>query len=87
MEIKENSVETLTNECKDLNLRYDRLRVDYEEFKNVYTGNPTFTNYRKLHAVHNKLIKCSEELCSSQSRLIDAYWASFGIKHWQFHLA
>ena len=85
MEKKEKAVERLTKECKDLNLMYERLHAEYEEFKNVYTGNPTFTNYRKLHAFHNKLIKYSKELCSSQSKLIDAYWISFGIKHWQFH--
>ena len=85
MGTKEITVEKLTTECKYLRLRYEMLHTDYEAFKNVYAGNPTFTNYRKLHAIHNKLIKCSEELCNSQSRLIDAYWISFGLKHWQFH--
>jgi molecular chaperone GrpE (heat shock protein) len=85
METKEKTVRKLTTEYKDLSQRYEMLHADYEEFKNVYTGNPTFTNYRKLHAIHNKLIKCSKELCNSQSRLIDAYWISFGLKHWQFH--
>ena len=85
METKEKAVERLTLEYKDLNLRYMRLHSDYEEFRNVYVGKPTFTNYKKLHAIHYKLIKCSKELCNSQTKLIDAYWVLFGIKHWQFH--
>lgn len=83
METKEKAVRSLKMECKNLDLRYKRFHNDYEEYKKEYARNPTFTNYRKLHAIHSKLIKCSDELCHSQDRLIDAYWIFLGVKHWQ----
>ncbi|HBE43049.1 MAG TPA: hypothetical protein DDW27_17960 [Bacteroidales bacterium] len=86
MESKEIVVEKLTNLCRDLDRKYERLRVDYENIKDEYAGSPTFTNHRRLHAVHSRLIKCSEELSESQNRLIEAYWSYFGVKHWQFRL-
>lgn len=86
MENKELVVENLTKQCRNLDRKYELLRSDYERVKDVYADNPTFTNYRKLHAIHSKLIRCSDELCDFQSRLIDAYWAYFGIRHWQFRL-
>lgn len=84
METKEKAVRSLKIECRNLDQRYKSLHTDYEERKKEYARNPTFTNYRKLHAIHSKLIKCSDELYHSQDRLIDAYWITLGIKHWQF---
>jgi len=84
MELKEAAVEKLTCKCRDLDRRYEQLRVDYEHIKDLYVIKPTFENHRKLHAIHSKLIRCSDELSESQARLIEAYWSYFGVKHWQF---
>jgi hypothetical protein len=86
MESRELAIEKFTNQYRNLNRKYDRFRTEYEKIKDVYYESPTFTNYRKLHAIHSKLIRCSDELSESQTRLIEAYWSFFGIRHWQFRL-
>ncbi len=84
MELKESTVEKLTCQCRDLERRYEEFRLDYELIKDLYATKPTLENHKKLHAVHSKLILCSEELSESQNRLIEAYWSFFGVRHWQF---
>jgi len=86
MESKEIAVEKLTSQCRDLDRKYDLLRADYEYIKEIYAESPTIENHKKLHAVHTKLIECSDELSEFQNRLIEAYWSYFGVKHWQFRL-
>ena len=87
MELKEVTVERLTSQCRDLDRKYELLRVDYEQIKDLYSAKPSFKNHEKLHAIHSKLIQCLEELSDSQNKLIEAYWSYFGVKHWQFKSA
>ncbi len=86
MELKEATVKKLTCQCRDMERRYEKLRIDYEQIKDLYATKPTLENHKKLHSVHSKMILCSEELSESQNRLIEAYWSYFGVKHWQFRL-
>jgi len=86
MEAKELAVEELTNQCRDLDRKYEQLRSEYEQIKDAYSESPTISNYNNLNNVHGMLIKCSGELYDIQSRLIEAYWSYFGIRHWQFRL-
>ncbi|NLA48886.1 MAG: hypothetical protein GX876_05415 [Bacteroidales bacterium] len=84
MELKEVTVERLTSQCRDLGKKYELLRVDYEQIKDLYSSKPSFENHKKLHAIHSMLIQCLEELSDSQNKLIEAYWSYFGVRHWQF---
>ena len=84
MELKEATVEKLTCQCRDLDRRYEQLRVDYEHIKDLYATSPTLENHSKLHSIHSKLLQCSDELSVSQNKLIEAYWSYFGVRHWQF---
>jgi hypothetical protein len=86
MEAKELAVETLTNQCRDLDRKYEKLRSEYEQVKEVYSVNPTISNYKNLNTVHGQLIRCSNNLSAIQNRLIEAYWSYFGVRHWQFRL-
>lgn len=86
MEAKELAVEKLTNQCRDLDRKYEQLRSEYEQVKDAYAESPTISNYNNLNAVHGQLIRCSDELSVIQSRLIEAYWSYFGVRHWQFRL-
>ncbi len=86
MEAKELAVEKLTNQCRDYDRKYEHLRSEYEQIKDAYSESPTISNYNNLNTVHSMLIKCSDDLYDIQSRLIEAYWSYFGIRHWQFRL-
>ncbi len=84
MELKEVTVERLTSQCRDLDRKYELLRVDYEQIKDLYSSMPSLENHKKLHVIHSRLIQCLEELSDSQNKLIEAYWSYFGVRHWQF---
>ncbi|HOF21686.1 MAG TPA: hypothetical protein PLO24_10550 [Bacteroidales bacterium] len=84
MELKELTVEKLTDQCRDLDRKYELLRAEYEQSKDLYSAMPSFENHEKLHDVHDRLIRCLEELSDSQNKLIEAYWSYFGVRHWQF---
>lgn len=86
MDAKELAVERLTNECRDLDRKFEQLRSAYEQIKVAYSESPTISNYNNLSTVHGKLIQCSDDLCDIQTRLIEAYWSYFGVRHWQFRL-
>jgi len=86
MEAKKLAVEKLTNQCRDLDRKYEQLRSEYEHIKDAYSKSPTISNYKNLNNVHAQLIRCSDDLSVIQNRLIEAYWSYFGVRHWQFRL-
>ena len=86
MEAKELAVEELTHQCRDLDRKHEQLRSEYEKLKDAYSESPTISNYNNLNNVHGMLIRCSDDLSDIQSRLIEAYWSYFGIRHWQFRV-